>query len=193
MNWLDTETKGMLQKEAHTPSAPPKTADFALVIIRKGDDHGRIVRAIRRINNCDETAADTLAKRPLPIVVNSDLSEAEALLGQFELICCDTISPFIRSEILRDQRHPKYVPSLFARILASPEFAPTTIDVLHVPATEAGRQFLDQFLGISSHDQESDFLQTNVSVPFKKARIMKHWASRIGAQVRCADFDRAEH
>ena len=35
MNWLDTQTKELLQKARNEKPAPSKTAEFALVLLRK--------------------------------------------------------------------------------------------------------------------------------------------------------------
>jgi hypothetical protein len=50
--------------------------------------------------------------------------------------------------------------------------------------------FVDQFLGnvVPVHKQRAS--RFSVSVPYKKARIMKHWATRVGAEVRCDVVDR---
>jgi len=188
MNWLDTETKAILQKKPEEKLAPPKVGEFALVLLRKGTDHRRLVHAICRINNCAETKAEHLADLPAPVTINRGLTEGEALFGQFELICCDAISIFFRSEVLvllgQDEGHRH---ALYQKFLASPEFQQTKVDVLEIPITEAGEKFAEQFLGFPfpGPKKDSDF---SVFVPFKKARIMKHWADRIGARVRCNPF-----
>jgi len=67
MNWLDTQTKEILQKLVEPKLAPPKTAEFALVLVRKGSDHARLVRAFRRINECEEPEAVKLATGKTPL------------------------------------------------------------------------------------------------------------------------------
>ncbi len=185
MNWLDTETKAILQKEDTPKLAPPTAAEFALVLLRKGTDDKRLVRAIRRINECIEPDAVQLAHQQVPVTINPGLKEEEALFGQFELICCDAIAPFIRSEVLLEQANPAYLQSLFQQVLESREFKPTKVEILNVPATESGQKFVDQFLGIPLPGADRPFPRFSVCVPFKKARIMKHWAARVGADVCC--------
>jgi len=185
MNWLDTETKEILQKEHDPKLAPPKAAEFALVLIRKGTDHQRLVRAVCRINECSESEAIKLARLPAPVTINPGLTQEEALFGQFELICCDAIAAFIRSEVLVEQDEESYLQALFQKVLQSPEFKPTQIDVLEVPATDSGQKFVDQFLGIPLPGQKRRVARFSVWVPLKKARIMTHWATRVGAQVQC--------
>jgi hypothetical protein len=182
MNWLDTQTKEILQKVVEPKLAPPKTAEFTLVLVRKGSDHARLVRAIRRINECDEAEAVKLAARPTPVRVNSDLSEGDALWGQFELICCDAVSIFIRSEVL-DQMDLAEFQSLVQKTSQSTEFQPTTVTISEVPRTESGLSFIDQFLGRFEAAQDVA-LPSDVVVPFKKARIMEHWATRVGAKIQ---------
>jgi hypothetical protein len=185
MNWLDTETKAILQRDQEPKSAPPKAAEFALVLIRKGTDDQRLVRAIRRINEGSESEAIGLSRLPTPVTINPGLNEAEALFGQFELICCDAVAVFIRSEVILEQGEQAYLHSLFEKVSQSPEFKPTRIDVLEVPATEAGERFVDQFLGNPFPAGARPVDEFSLWVPYKKARLMKHWATRVGAQVQC--------
>jgi len=183
MDWLDTETKAILDRADEPRIAPPKAAEFGLVVLRKGGEDGRLARAIRRINDCVESRAIALSRSPVPITVNPGLTEAEALYGQFELICCDAVAVFVRSDVLEEQDDPNYLDSLFRRVLRSPEFEPARIDVLEVPATKEGREFVDQFLG-ELRSEERPGGGWSLRVPRKKARIMKHWAARVGATVR---------
>jgi hypothetical protein len=185
MNWLDTETKAILQKEHEPKQAPPKAAEFGLVLIRKGSDEERLIRAICRINDCPESEGIAVARKPTPVIINLGLTEAEALLGQFELICCDSVAAFVRSEVLSGRDQKGYLAALFQRVLQSPEFRPTRIDVLEVPATEAGEKFMDQFLGNPVPGEKRPVDEFSLWVPYKKARLMKHWATRVGAQVQC--------
>jgi hypothetical protein len=182
MNWLDTQTKEILQKVVEPKLTPSKTAEFTLVLVRKGADHGRLVRAICRINECDEPEAVKLAARRTPVRVNSDLSEGDALWGQFELICCDAVSIFIRSEVL-DQMDLAEFQSLVQKTSQSTEFQPTTVAITEIPQTEPGLSFVDQFLG-SFEPARIAALPATVVVPFKKARIMQHWATRVGAKLQ---------
>jgi hypothetical protein len=180
MNWLDTQTKEILQKEHDSKLSPPKVGEFALILVRKGVAHRRIVRAVSEINHCSEADATGLVDRPTPVTINSDLTEEEALWGQFELICCDSISVFVRSEVLA-QSDRAYLRSLFETVLQSIEFSPTTVRVIQVPRTEAGAKFIDQFLGGRFPKRASPVV---LEVSFKKARMMKHWATRIGAEIQ---------
>jgi hypothetical protein len=182
VKWLDPQTKEILQKDEEPKLAPPKLVDFALVLLQKGTDHPRLKRAIRRINDCNEAVAAELAALPTPAVMRRDMSEEDALLGQFELVCCDSISVFLRTEVLLhgDQ---DYLRRLFDSILESDEFKPVAVIVAALPLVEAGTKFVDQFLGNPDPAPHWNF-PSLVICPFKKARIMKHWAARIGGEVR---------
>ena len=177
MNWLDTQTKELLQKVGDHDLAPPKTAEFALVLLRKGQNRDRLVNAIIQINKCNESDAALLARRRAPVTINPDLTEGEALWGQFELICCDAISIFLRSDVVAaDDKY--YLWPLYKKVLESAEFKPATVSVTEVPKTESGEKFIEQFLG------GSPTIPMTLTIPFKKARIMEHWATRVGAQLK---------
>ena len=185
MNWLDTRTKALLQNVPDDKSAPPKAAEFALVLLRKGPDRLRMLRAITEINKCSQPEAIALEKQALPVTINLGLREEEALWGQFELICCDAISIFLRSEIV-EQNDQSGLSSLYGKFLESAEFKPTRVEILELPGTEAGEKFVHQFLG-----GPPTRLPTTVFAPYKEARIMHHWARRIGGEVQL-DFAEPE-
>jgi hypothetical protein len=145
MDWLDTHTKELLRKVPDEKLAPAKTAEFALVLLRKGSDHKRMVEAIMAINRSSEAEAAVMAGRAAPFTVNPDLTEEEALWGQFELVCCDAVSVYLRSEVI-EQNDRSYLWPLFDKISESSEFRPVTVTILQVPATESGDRFLEQFV-----------------------------------------------
>ena len=180
MNWLDPQTKELLQKLGDEKLAPSKTAEFALVLLRKGPDQQRLVDAIVEINKCSEADAVVLASRATPVTINPDLTEGEALWGQFELVCCDAVSVYLRSEVI-EENDQTYLWPLFKKVSESSEFRPATVTVTEVPATEAGEKFLEQFAGSSALGRA---FPVKLTVPFKKARIMEHWASRVGARMK---------
>ena len=102
------------------------------------------------------------------------------MLGQFELICCDAISIFIADEVASGARKG-YLADLYGSLLRSQEFAETTLRIESLPAGVRGEAFIDQFLG------QSPDLPAVLALSRKKARIIYHWASRIGAQVSLSD------
>ncbi len=182
MNWLDTETKAILQGVEESKLAPPKVAEFALVLIHKGVERERLVRAVCRINDCSQSQATELVCRRLPVIINSDLTEEDATLGQFELICCDAIAAVIRSEVA-EQGEMDYLLELFQRVSRSPEFKPAMVRIDEVPINESGLKFVDQFLGMELQALKKLGFPRRFKMPAKKARIMKHWAARVGAKV----------
>jgi len=183
MNWLDTETKAILQKTPEPKLAPPKAGEFALVLLQQGMDTERLVEVIREINGDSEIESRRLVFLPVPVVINSGLTEGEALWGQFELICCDAIAAFFRSEVLRNQ-DAIYLHDLYQQIMASTEFEPARISVSEIPQTEAGEQFIEQFVARRLVGQTKAVSSISTTVPFKKARIMAHWAARLGARMQ---------
>jgi hypothetical protein len=184
MNWLDTETQVILQK-AHEPKPVlAKAGEFALLLIEKGNDKLRLLRAIGRVNDCDEAKCMDIAAYPTPVIVNGGLTESEALFGQFELVCCDAVSAFVRSEIVQ-QNGIGYLDALCRSIANSPEFRRVPLRINLVPNTDEGELFIDQFLGSTNRTHSDWSFPLAITVPLKKARIMKHWAERIGALVEC--------
>ena len=55
-----------LQTVGDDKLAPPKTAEFALVLLRKGPDRERLIEAIAQINTCSGSDAASLARRRAP-------------------------------------------------------------------------------------------------------------------------------
>jgi hypothetical protein len=182
MNWLDTETMAILQREEEPKLAPPKVAEFALVLINKGVDPKRLIRAVTRVNNCSHSSAKEILCNPSPITINLDLTEEEATFGQFELICCDAIAAVIRSEVAA-RADWGYLWNLLHRVSLSPEFKPVEVTINDIPLNESGKKFVDQFLGLELQELRDMGFPRRFNMPMKKARIMKHWAGRIGVQV----------
>lgn len=112
-----------------------------------------------------------------PFVVQTGLSHTDALIGQFELICCDIVSVFIPDEVIENAK-PEYLQKLFASLLKSDEFSPTWLNIVSLPDNEHGEGFIKQFLGA-----KPETYPIRISVELKKARIMEHWGQKIGADV----------
>ena len=127
----------------------------------------------------------TMKANPIPHreTYNQDDATGFIRLNALRLkVSCDSIGVFVRSEVL-GQSEKGYIQALFGIILQSPEFKPVKVKVVEVPETESGQKFVDQFLGMTILRQKLVF-PLSVEVPFKKARIMMHWATRVGAQVQ---------
>ena len=77
-----------------------------------------------------------------------------------------------------------YLKELFSKRCRNDEFRDATLSLEHVPRNEEGSRFLDQFLGLVGAEVEIQRFPMDLQVLCKKARIMAHWAGRIGAKVR---------
>ncbi len=170
--WLDTETRTILcdgwGKETLTA-----TSAFSLLLFTKGSDAGRISSVVAELQHCG-TANSTL----FPFVVRQGLSLDDALAGQFALACCDCASAFVRDDIVLQMDAPGFS-ALFAELSVSPEFRYVDVQVWNIPATEHGRKFLWQFLGLAVGVR----LPHRMRVMKKKARLMAHCAEKIGGVV----------
>lgn len=178
--WLDTETKAILQKSPPNKLAPPSTEGFTLVLLSINPDQPeRLIRAMQRIRLESKQQATAHLNQKIPLVLKNGLAESDALVGQFELICCDAISVFIPDEVAK-YGTSEYLIDLYKSLLRSEEFADTNVIVNSIPDNESGIEFVDQFFG------SLDEAPTTVTVPCKKARIMIHWGSKIGAEIQLA-------
>jgi hypothetical protein len=185
--WLDTETKAILQPAPPDKLAPPDTGVFTLVLLRTGNDLNWVIRALMRLPGMRQERAMFLASQPCSLPVARSLSLADAMLGQFELICCDSISVFLKDEIAFPGDR-EYLSQLFQQVESSPEFESVTVTLRSLPDSASSRLFLDQFLGPA--DATSALLAGHLRrerMMRKKARIMEHWAKKIGAEVAIAD------
>jgi hypothetical protein len=189
--WLDTETKAMLQQVPPEKLAPPTTGLFTLVLLHKGKNTNRLVRALTRIPGISPGKAIDLSERQCPLPLVSGLSLGDVMLGQFELVCCDSISIFLRNEIV-SSAEPHYLAQLYQQFRHSHEFEDVKVTIASVPETAMGERFVDQFLG------GADIIPRLVtrglhsywgSMMRKKARIMSHWAQKIGVEIAVADSE----
>ncbi|MBN2022056.1 MAG: hypothetical protein JW809_04620 [Pirellulales bacterium] len=179
--WLDTETKALLQ-----PALPPKdvataTIGYTLVLLDRGADESLLRRALYRIHPNNESITGRVFESPGPWSLRSELSEAEAMFGQFELICAEAVAVFLRDDVARSG-DAAYLGELFGNLTESPEFAWAWL-VFRLPGfDEQGRAFWDQFLG----EEPASWAQAEARMPLrlrtrrKKARIMHHWIRKIG-------------
>jgi hypothetical protein len=175
--WLDTQTKAILQNIDPPKSAPSLEADFSLVLLQRGQRPELDARALLRIlpEKCEKVPE--LLDKLCPCVIESSLSYENASLGQFELICADSISVILRDEVVLDGEHD-YLKDLFGSLRQSPEFHSVTLTLLRLPMDDRGNDFCDQFLGGTNILPPLTFPATR-----QKARIMEHWARKIGAQI----------
>jgi hypothetical protein len=174
-DWLDTQTKAQLQKSPPDKLAPPVVGGYSLVLLERGTDRERVFRTIQALA---EDADKVVSK--CPVVVRHNLSLADALEGQFELVCTDSISVFLNDNVIR-AAEPAYLDDLYRTVRKSAEFEPVTIHLRSIPDDEDGKRFLRQFFG-----QVLGVPATHI-VARKKARIMLHWGSKLGAVVEIED------
>ena len=175
--WLDTETAAILSGTPPRKLAPARAAGFSLVMLAEGADPLRTAEALRRIPRVAEEELAACERRECPFVVVSGLTEADALLGQFELICADCISVFIQDEVVRGA-DSRYMADLYSRLLESPEFEQVRVVVRFLPPGEAARQYLAQFVSKNQGEEVFGGVMSR-----KKARIMQHWGIKIGATI----------
>jgi hypothetical protein len=186
--WLDTETKALLQQVPPEKYAPPTTGTFALVLLKKGKDFVRLAEAFTRIppHLAPAKAAD-LVTRSCPLPIASGLSLGDALLGQFELVCCDSISVFLKVEVLSSATGA-YLARLYSQVQSSSEFEDVIVRVTAIPNTDQGKRIVQQFFGGAEKVSVADGTGYSYAGAMmrKKARIMAHWAGKIGAEVTIA-------
>lgn len=177
--WLDAETKAVLCKSPPNPLAPPMLDTFAILMLSRVDtDNGRHIRAIERAAKPDLGHRDFLElDRQPPFVLFRSLDLADAMFAQFELASCDLMSLFLSDDVLT-HAEPQYMADLANAVTGSPEFQKISIRVFSIPDSDAGARFADQFLGVPLTE-----VPLQQSVFRKKARIMVHWAKKIGAVV----------
>jgi hypothetical protein len=174
--WLDVETKTELARNPPDKLAPATIGGYTLVLLERGKDHWRVADVLATL--CDDR---TKLSKKCPLVLRTGMSYEGVLQAQFELICCDSISVFIDDGVFLGAS-ADYLLQLFAKLRASPEFELVSIQLDSVPARDRGMKFLKQFLGMPRQ------LPFKAAFTRKKARIMKHWAERIGAALSIGEL-----
>jgi hypothetical protein len=178
MDWLDTETKALLGGAPPGKLSPPDTMAFTLVLLSvHGCQRNALVRALQRVAEASQGDAEHILGGMFPAPVKKGLSYADAQLGQIELICCDAVSVFIVDTVVAEAP-ADYLANAYAKLLRSEEFELVSMRIDSIPAGPSGRMFCDRFL-----DGSTPRLPAVVDLMRKKARIMSHWAAKIGGQV----------
>ena len=98
-DWLDTETKAMLLAEVPDKLAPPEVAGFSLVLLEMGGDRVRVLRTLPTLGPLLPGVSQRILAGTCPLILCKELSLEAAMLGQFELICCDAVAVFLRDEV----------------------------------------------------------------------------------------------
>jgi hypothetical protein len=182
--WLDTETKAILDGVPPSRLAPPDAVGFTLVLLAKSNDPMRLREALAKVRSLDSSRWSAVLAGECPQIVGKGLALDDAILGQFELACCDSAAVFLRDEIVADDDRD-YLCRLYMDLLRGEEFELVTIELQSVPFDDRGRRFLRQFLGSAAAGVLVQIgLPLRQAVMRKKARIMRHWGREIGADVR---------
>jgi hypothetical protein len=187
-DWLDTETKAILQGVPPEKLAPPGIAGFTLVLLSKSSNHKRLRQGLAKTGCLDSDASTAILAGTCPQIVATGLTLENALLGQFELACCDSASVFLRDEVVAEDDRD-YLAQTYADLLTSQEFQPVRIEIRSVPDDERGRRFLDQFVGTDEASLQPIGLPLCHTAMKKKARFVCHWGGKIGADVRMEACD----
>lgn len=177
-SWLDTQTQAILTGEPPRKLAPPDTIAYSLLLLGRRDPvDWQTIRAVQRIRGSVPKDAEGCLAQSTPALIERGLTYADAMLGQFELVCCDSVAVFVRDSVV-EQADEKYLYELYECLLQSPEFAATPIWVNALPDNAKGDAYINQFLVTvpASYPQQ-------LIVPYKMARIMHHWARLIGGNV----------
>ncbi|MCU0963227.1 MAG: hypothetical protein MUF48_24300 [Pirellulaceae bacterium] len=182
--WLDTETRELLQIVPPEKGAPPDTLGFTLVLLRRTDDLDRLRYAAAEVSWLAAAFEVAVANR-CPVPLTTGLLLEEAMLAQFELVCCDCAAVFIRDEVVAENDR-RYLSELYHELSCSEEFQLVGLDLHAVPRDGRGRRYLAQFMGVDEHLWNQLCLPLQLTVMRKKARIMCHWGSQIRADVRLA-------
>ncbi len=184
-DWLDTETKAILQGVPPDKLAPPDTVGFTLVLLRESDSRKRLEEGLAKAGCCDSRASVAVV-RECPQVLAAGLTLEDALLGQFELACCDSIAVLLRDAVVAANDRA-YLLEVYSDLLNAEEFQPMGIEIRSVPNDHRGRRFLDQFVGSEEIGGQAIRFPVRLKVMRKKARLMGHWGKKIGADVRLED------
>ncbi len=121
--------------------------------------------------------AEFQTRRKPPFVVKRELTATDAMLAQFELVCCDIVSVFLADAVLSNA-DPGYLAELYGSLMHADEFDKVSIRLVSVPPHPKARAFVQQFIG--NHVPALPF---EMPAMRKKARVMIHWAKKIGAEV----------
>jgi len=103
------------------------------------------------------------------------------------LVCCDSISVFLKVEVLSSATGA-YLARLYSQVQSSSEFEDVIVRVTAIPNTDQGKRIVQQFFGGAEKVSVADGTGYSYAGAMmrKKARIMAHWAGKIGAEVTIA-------
>ena len=128
-SWLIPETKAILSRTPPGVFTPAASDAFTLIALTHFDPfETRVIRAITRILQTSEDDARMMLQERPPFKVRDRLTYAEAINGQFELVCCNAISIFIPDEIFQNASQT-YLEALYRTTLQSAEFQTTRVQI----------------------------------------------------------------
>lgn len=181
--WLDTLTKAALEESPPQKLAPATTQTFSIVVLDLSfrPVWSRHVQGYHRVLGTSLDKASQALRRPIPLILKRHLSLADAMLAQFELICCDVISAFVSDAVISNA-DPGYLRNLWHSLSTGEEFEKQWAIIESVPENKAGSEFLNQFVGA-----ENPSFPIEIIAMRKKARSMQLWARNIGAEVVVRD------
>ena len=179
-SWLVPSTKSARDNSPPQKATPATIVSFAVVILSLGAvaNHVWQVGAIQKALGVSRADAALQLNRTPPFVIARELALSNAMTAQFELSCADIVSIFLSDQIVTNGE-PGYLAALYRDMMYADEFRVVTVRVCLIPDGNAGRAFSDQFIEPTERKLPSEFTAMH-----KKARIMLHWAKRIGAVVQ---------
>ena len=148
-----------------------------MLAVDRLSNHRRQVRAFERILRTSRSDAEFETKKTVPFVTKRELTRSDALLAQFELICSDVISVFIVDAVLSNAE-PGYLARVYRGLIQSDEFKMVAVSIDAIPGGVTGNDFVQQFIA-----DETPPLRHRMIITQKKARIMSHWARKIGVSI----------
>ena len=172
-DWLDRETRSILQPSFPKSATAIAVEGYSLLLIRPGGDRNRLGEFV------SELRANHVANLSrIKNVVVQQLTLEEALAAQLTLSCCDCVSAFVSDTIIFDD-NAVYLARLCDAVQSSPEFKETEVIIKSMSDDPLARKFCWQFLGMAIGHK----FPMTVSVFQKKARLMRHWAARCGVDL----------
>jgi hypothetical protein len=177
-NTPERKTQAKRRRAPPWKLAPPGTATFTLVLLEVLCSHrSRVASAVERIVRDPNANVRARLAGALPWQIEHGLSHADALIGQFELACCDCVSVFVCDTVL-SKASPEYLASLFVDLRTSPEFDLVSARLESLPLGPAALAFQNRFFGQMHVDLPREFKLIR-----KKARSMSQAADRLGARL----------
>ncbi len=164
--------------------------EFTLVLLTHRGVSPPLAAAFARITSGQISPDDDVstASQLRTTILAAGLSLADAALDQFELACADAVAVFLRDKVVFESQLD-YLHQLFRELLGSAEFHWVQVHVASIPNNDDGLRFARQFLNLDAtgHDLQLPWQQPAM---IKKARAMRAWGEKIGADVSIVDGER---